>query len=139
MKTVLFFILFLAFCPTLAKIIYDRNGTKHPNFNLIWVGLLMGLVSIIGHVLYKAEPVWAIFQVSVMFYVSLFPYIVNIVQYHVTKDKRWYNHLSATAWPDKEDWYNQVDWRVRMFFLLSFLAASIILFFDPDKIIAYGR
>lgn len=131
--------------PTAFALWDDRKGDKHPNNDLLMIGLLMFVTSSICVI---ADPLtgvrWVDFLrcivLSGAIYVSVFPYAANymfIKRGIISKRAKWYDHLSKTAWPDRLEFWQATPWYGRMFFALVILLAALQCYFCPGKIVDY--
>ena len=123
--------------PTVAELIDDRNGDKHPNNEIYWRGALMVVMSALAAVVSPMLGFGADFLRSLLLtvgiFVFFFPYLINIVLYKrgVISNPKWWNHLSDTAWPDKHPWWKGTPWYARLFVVAWILAVTAVLYFDP--------
>lgn len=129
--------------PTMYAVWEDRHGDKHPNHDLWYVVALMLLTSLcisafnpkIGVI----KDVLRGVSLSAGIYIFLFPYLVNIVLYRnkVISDKRWWDHLSTTAWPDRLPMWSGTPWYGRMFILFALFMACCMVYVCPCKITSF--
>lgn len=141
----LLFCLFVLCAPTGWAVVDDTKGDVHPNHDLY---VVVGLCVVSSLIVALIHPVTSFlfdffksFFLSGMIYVSLFPYMINIVLYRrgVIKDKKWYNHLSETAWPDKTTFWQATPWYGRMFSAFILLSLALNIYFCPGRILAFGN
>lgn len=131
------FCIFILALPTLYGAWEDRNGDVHPN-NDLQLLCVIGIVasSIVG--LIRGDNFINDFLkgafLSFCMFVSLFPYLVNIVHYtrKVTYNRKWWDHLSKTAWPDRLPVWRNLHWSIRMLFYTLVLFAGVITYFGTN-------
>jgi hypothetical protein len=139
----LIFCILILFIPTAWALWDDRNGDKHPNKDLLGVGLLCIVTSSIVTAINPLTNWWfdliRSLALSGAIYTSIFPYAVNYMLFNrgIINAKKWYDHLSKTAWPDRLPLWAGSPWYVRAFvyFVILFIGAQI--YFCPGKIIDY--
>ena len=133
------FCVLLLLCPLAYALWEDRDGDSHPNNDLLDI-LIIGVVAALSvatiHPMQPRFVDWLLDALragvfSASCYIALFPYLVNIMHYKrgVTADRRWWDHLSLTAWPDKWWLWRELHWSVRMILLILILATSTIIYF----------
>lgn len=121
----------------------DRNGDVHPNHDLVTISLLDVLAAVAVALINRKTFFWLDFLRALVLgwamYVALFPYLVNWMLYKrgVIHDKRWFDHLSTTAWPDRLKIWRETPWYGRMFFCLIILGIGIGIYACPYKISSY--
>lgn len=128
--TILLIILLLM--PTVWALWDDRNGDVHPNNDLLMIGLLIVVFSI---VVAAVDPLTTFrfdlircLVLSSALYITLFPYAVNYMMQRrgiYYSRIKWYSHLSKTAWPDKLPLWSGTPWFVRMFVLFIILSIAL--------------
>jgi len=110
--------------PTFMAVLMDKDGDKHPNYDLIVIGYFMLYHSFVTcFVIHKYQ--YDLFIPATLHQIGLFifvfPYLVNYVHFKrkVTSDPKWWDHLSKSAVPDKWPiWYKR-HWITRM--VIAFL------------------
>jgi hypothetical protein len=139
-------ILLLIIPPLAWKLWKDRNGTKHPNHDLIYVALRMTIAVFIIRVCHFKIDTFIdsltlaskCYAVSITGFGLLFPYAFNFMwyqkyfsRYTILAPDRWYyvlNHLSETAIPDKYFLKYNVHWTVRLGVYIALFVLALIMF-----------
>lgn len=121
---------FILTFPLLIELWDDRHGDVHPNHDVIWRGILMVVCSGLARLINPSHNYFQALSLSVGIFTFFFPYLVNIklLKNKVIQDKKWWNHLSTTAIPDKWEWWSGTPWFGRMFFMAVILAAGIMTY-----------
>ena len=120
----------LAIFPTGHKLYHDRKGVIHPDrAGIITVIILMVLASYAGSVIASRDFI-RVFSFSAGFFIAFFPYLVNIVEaeYIPNHKVKWYDHLSATAWPDRLSVWKNLHWSVRMAIVLLVFVGGVLFY-----------
>jgi hypothetical protein len=135
---------YIAICilsiPLATRLMHDRKGAKHPNNYWIITGIIMIACSaIVTFWILPSKNLIQTFALSFGIYNTLFPYLITPVMKAggVPGDYKWYDHLSATAWPDKVDGWAKLDWRVRMLMLSFVMAACVCTYVCFCKILSF--
>lgn len=134
---------FLLMClPTAWALYDDRNGDKHPNRDLWKIFYLSVVVTGVSAFINRVAPpyldVMRYFILTWALYVVVFPYAVNYMLWRrgIINVAKWWNHLSATAWPDRLTQWSGLPWQIRVIMLLMFLSAALAFYLCPEKVIA---
>lgn len=126
--------------PTLYEAWNSRRGDKHPNHDLIRVGLLSLIVSGIVIIFNHRVNFVQVIVLSLADFALFFPYLVNVLQMKFIPNHKikWYDHLSKTAIPDKWEQWNQLNWIIRLLMVLIIFSGAIKLYLCWGKFLSYG-
>lgn len=145
MITEIFFILILT-VPTIYAVWEDRNGDEHPNHD--WVGILVVMVIcslvvgfIDGRMSFAMDFIRAL-CLSIAIYVLLFNWLIGYVLWkrgviELKPGKKWYNHYSKTAIPDKWMIWNTARWWQKLFFQILIAMWPAAVYLCPCRIVSY--
>ncbi len=118
--------------PVFVELYDDRNGDKHPNNDWLFRGITMIFFSGLFALLYHDKNVIQNLLLSFGIFAFFFPYLINIVHLKrgvikLAPGEKWYNHLSAKAWPDNQEWWNGIPWYARLIMMgIVFLACALV-------------
>lgn len=139
----LFITILLLSVPLLCELYDDRLGEQHPSNDWQYRPLLMLITGFFSAILLPKLGFWIDFLrgvvLSLGIFTLFFPYLINIILVHnrIITNRRWWDHLSGKAWPDRLQIWAETHWLIRMFVLMLIFSACCVVFFCPCKLIGY--
>lgn len=140
-----FFCILILGTPAVWALYDDRNGDKHPNRDLVKVTIITFVAApfvalIDPHTTFLLDTIRALVLAGGI-YVAVFPYAVNFMLWKrgILNTSTWWDHLSATAWPDRLGIWQQTPWYGRVLFAIIVLIAAAIIYGCPGQILFYGN
>lgn len=132
------FEIFLLLCPIGFAIWQDWDGDKHPNRDLVQIAIVGALASMTvgiieaehGREFFCTTFYAAVF--SAAWFIGVFPYAINYILISrgiMNRRLKWYDHLSATAWPDKCWWWRGLPWWIRVVICLVIVIFGSVPYF----------
>lgn len=137
------FAILLLISPTAYAVWEDRKGDKHPNKDLVLISVIVVLMALLTALI---NPRISFIIDSLRgasfaagFFILFFAPAINIVLYKngIISNRKWWNHLSLTAWPDSESWWSQTPWYGRLLFTGVAFYSGFVIYFCPCKLVDY--
>lgn len=122
----------------------DRKGDKHPNHDLVSIGIVMVTTALAVALFRQMHPPWRWKEflidvprgtcVELGWFLGLFNWAINWILWkrgviQLRLGEEWYNHFSKSAWPDKWPFWNRLHWSIRFAIQSSAFIVGLIIYF----------
>lgn len=140
MLTELLSILSLSF-PTLYQSWDSRKGDRHPNNDWkLWIISIIVIAGIVDFFNQRINYIQAVVMAGGIA-ILLFPYLTNILQMRYIRNHKikWWDHMSATAWPDRVQQWRELNWMIRLLMIGILFSGCLKLYLCWGKFLSFDN